>query len=379
MFELKKEVATVTRPGVAEAYDGALDAFERGMTAARLDELFSELREGLVPLLNAIMAKRKSCPGFDAPHPSLVPGEVWLVEEQAALAREVAAELGYAFDNGRLDVSTHPFTGGAGPTDVRITTRFSENWIEGFGATVHECGHALYEQGRDVSNEGAGMPSSMALSMGIHESQSLLWERMVLQSRAFWNYVAPKFKERFAHCADTSPEDFYKTYNRVDPGCIRVEADEVSYPLHVILRYDIERALFRGEMQVEDVPAFWNKRMKEDLGVDVADDSKGCLQDIHWSFGAVGYFPSYTLGAIAAVQIFQAYEKEIGKDVVATQISNGEFVPLREWLRAKVHERGSIPGSPDALLKEICGEPLSVKPFLAYLKQKYSALYELEL
>ena len=248
MFALKREVAAVTRPGVAEPYDGALDQFERGMTASRLDEVFAEVRLGLVPLLEAIIAKKSADPACDSPHPALVHGERWSVAEQEALCREVAEEMGYSFENGRLDVSTHPFTGGAGPTDVRITTRFSENWEEGFGATVHETGHALYEQGRDTSEEGAGLPSSVALSMGTHESQSLLWERMVLQSRPFWEYAAPKFHARFPFTAEATPADFYRTYNAVNPGCIRVEADEVTYPLHVILRYDIERRLFSKRM-----------------------------------------------------------------------------------------------------------------------------------
>merc|ERR1719446_1468956 len=253
---------------MTEAYDGALDQFERGMTASRLD---------------AIIAKKAAEPECDAPHPALAFGAQWTVAEQEKLCREVAGDMGYSFENGRLDVSTHPFTGGAGPTDVRITTRFSENWEEGFGATVHETGHALYEQGRDTSEEGAGLPSSVALSMGTHESQSLLWERMVLQSRPFWEYAAPKLHARFPFTQEASADDFYRTYNRVSPGPIRVEADEVSYPLHVVLRYEIERALFKGELSVEELPSLWNSRMKSDLGVDISDDAQGVLQDIHWS------------------------------------------------------------------------------------------------
>jgi carboxypeptidase Taq len=237
MFELKREVAAVTRPALRkEPYDGALDAFERGMRSERLDQIFAELREGLVPLLCAIVEKKAQEPSIDAAHPALAHGEQWDVEAQAALCRDVAAKMGYSFDNGRLDVSTHPFTGGAGPSDVRMTTRYSHNWEEGFGATVHETGHALYEQGRDVGDEGAGLPASQALSMGVHESQSLLWERLVLQSAEFWQFAAPLFHEAFPFTADASAEDFYRTYNAVRPGAIRVEADEVTYPLHVILR-----------------------------------------------------------------------------------------------------------------------------------------------
>merc|ERR1719446_941286 len=317
---------------MTEAYDGALDQFERGMTASRLD---------------AIIAKKAAEPECDAPHPALAFGAQWTVAEQEKLCREVAADMGYSFENGRMDVSTHPFTGGAGPTDVRITTRFSDNWAEGFGATVHETGHALYEQGRDLSEEGAGLPSSAALSMGTHESQSLLWERMVLQSRPFWDYVTPKFHERFPFTKEASAEDFYRSYNRVSPGRIRVEADEVSYPLHVVLRYEIERSLFKGDLEIEQIPQLWKDRMKSDLGVEVPDDAQGCLQDIHWSFGAVGYFPSYTLGAIAAVQIFEAAQRDIGEESLSKSIAAGEFKPLREWLREKIHKRGSVLASPD--------------------------------
>jgi len=378
MFELKRLVASVTRPELsAEPYDGALDAFERGMRAERLDAIFSELRAGLVPLLDAINAKRAAEPSIDSPHPALLNGEQWGVEEQAELSRVVAEAMGYSFDNGRLDVSTHPFTGGAGPQDVRMTTRFSGNWAEGFGATIHETGHALYEQGRDVGEEGRGLPASQALSMGVHESQSLLWERCVLQSLAFWKFAAPLFHERFPFTEGASPTDFYKTYNRVEPGCIRVEADEVTYPLHVILRYDIERALFRGEMSVDEVPAYWVARMKGDLGVTVPDDAQGCLQDIHWSFGAVGYFPSYTLGAIMAVQIFQAAQRDLGDADLDAQIARGEFKPLREWLREKIHNVGSVYASPDELLTKVTGAPVSPAPFLEYLKTKYTELYRL--
>ncbi len=378
IFELKKHIAAITRPELQdEPYDGALDAFERGMRAERLDEIFGELRAGLVPLLDAINAKKRATPAVDAPHPSLEYGEQWDKEAQAALSRDVAARMGYSFDNGRLDVSTHPFTGGAGPQDVRMTTRYSSNWAEGFGATIHETGHALYEQGRDVGDEGLGLPSSQALSMGVHESQSLLWERMVLQSKEFWAFAAPLFHERFPFTASATADDFYKTYNRVSPGCIRVEADEVTYPLHVILRYDIERKLFRNEMSVDDVPKYWVARMKDDLGVNVPDDARGCLQDIHWSFGAVGYFPSYTLGAIMAVQIFNAAKADLGDAELKAQIARGEFAPLREWLREKVHRVGSVYASPDELLTSIAGTPVSPRPFLEYLTAKYSELYQL--
>ena len=290
MFALKREVAATTRPDVCaagEPYDGALDAFERGMTASRLDAIFAKTREGLEPLLKAVLAKKRDNPGVDVLHPALAfdhPGWEGSVEKQAELSKRVAADLGFDFTKGRFDVSTHPFTGGACPTDVRITTRYSDgNWLEGFAGTVHEVGHALYEQGRSGDAVGDGLPVSKALSMGTHESQSLLWERMVLQSKAFWEYAAPLFHEAFPHTKEASPEDFYRAINRVQPGLIRVEADELSYPFHVFLRYDVERALFAGELDVATIPTQWNAYMKERLDVDVPDDASGVLQDIHWS------------------------------------------------------------------------------------------------
>ena len=240
-----------------------------------------------------------------------------------------------------------------------------------------ETGHALYEQGRDLSEEASGLPVSAALSMGVHESQSLLWERMVLQSRPFWDYATPLFHARFPFTREATAEDFYRMYNRVEPGFIRVEADEVSYPLHVIIRYDIERALFCDEMAVGEVPTVWNERMLQDLGLTVDDDAQGCLQDTHWSFGAIGYFPSYTLGAIMATQIYNAAERELGEEELSASIRRGEFGPLREWLREKVHAVGSLHPSPDELLTTISGEGVSPQPFLAYLNKKYSALYGL--
>ena len=378
LLECKREVAAVTVPDVAEPYDGALDRFERGMSAARLDELFGELRASLVPLLAEIEAAKASNPAIDAAHPALAPSAEWDVAEQASLCREVAGRLGDSFDHGRLDTSAHPFTGGGGPTDVRITSRYSENWAEGLGGVVHEAGHALYEQGRDMSDEARGLPAGEPLSMGVHESQSLLWERHVGQSEPFWRWAAPAFHARFPHTRACSPDDFYRAYNRVAPGPIRVDADEVSYSLHVILRYDLERALFDGDMQVADLPDAWNSRMRADLGVSVESDARGCLQDIHWAMGAFGYFPSYSLGAVLAAQLYDAAQTQLGgADALDARIAAGEFSPLRDWLREKVHRVGSVHASPDELLTSVCGEGVSVGPFVRHLRGKYSRLYDL--
>ena len=351
------------------------------MTSARLDAIFAETRAGLAPLLKAVLAKKRADPDCDAVHPSLAldaAGWTGTTAAQAALASSFAADLGFDFKKGRFDVSTHPFTGGACPSDTRITTRYSDaNWLEGFAGTIHEVGHALYEQGRDTSDEGDGLPSSTALSMGTHESQSLLWERMVLQSRPFWDYATPKFHEAFPHTRDATADDFYRCINRVSPGCIRIEADELTYPFHVFLRYDVERALFAGALDVADIPDKWAGDMKTFLDVDVPDDANGPLQDIHWSFGAIGYFPSYTLGAIMAAQIFDAAKAAI-PDLEA-KVAAGDFAPLRAWLGDEIHAVGSLYASPDELLAKVTGGSSGIdpKPFLAYLTAKYAALYGL--
>ena len=221
------------------------------------------------------------------------------------------------------------------------------------------------------------LPVARALSMGVHESQSLLWERMVFQSRAFWEFAAPRVRARFAHVGeDVGAAELYAAANVVAPGLIRVDADEVSYPLHIVLRFELEQALFDGSLAVDDaLPAARNRRFEELVGLRVPDDARGILQDVHWGAGAIGYFPSYTLGAIAAAQLFAAAKRELGD--LDAMIARGEFAPLREWLREKVHSVGSVYSSPDELLTSIAGEPVSPRPFLEYLTAKYEELYEL--
>ena len=354
------------------AYDVALDGFERGMTAARVDEIFAELRAGLVPLLADV--RTRGTP----PDASWLSGAAFDVSVQASLCRDIAADMGFDLEHGRLDVSVHPFTGGAGPADVRMTTRFKERDLtEGLTGAIHETGHALYEQGRP-GGDVAGLPASAALSMGVHESQSLLWERCVGLSRPFAAYLLPKLRAAFpAHIpADKTPEDLYRALNVVSTrSLIRVEADELSYPLHVVLRYELETALLRGELPLDGLPAAWNAKMREYLGVEPESDALGVLQDVHWSGGAFGYFPTYTLGAMMAVQLFEAARADL--PTLDADIEVGRFAPLREWLRAKVHSKGSLLPSADALLESVTGRPLQPAVFLASLSRKYSELYGL--
>lgn len=373
VIALKKEVAAATQPHLS-AYDANIDLFERGMTSQRLDEIFSACASELIPLIDKI-AKSEVKKTYEAP--GELDGTKFSIEQQKLMCERVVKDMGFDFDKGVMQVSVHPFTGGAHPTDVRITTRYSEdNWLEGVAGAVHEGGHALYEQGRNPSQDN--LPVSRALSMGIHESQSLFWERMVFQSMEFCEYFIPILHEHFPHTSKITAKELYEFINRVEPGFIRVDADEVTYPLHIVLRFEMEKAMFEGKVNPENhelLSSTWNKKMKDSLGLVVEKDSQGCLQDIHWSIGAIGYFPSYTLGAIAAAQLFEELEKQMPD--ARDKIRRGDFNPIREWLRVNVHEKGSLYDSPDLLLTKITGRSLDPNAYTRYLKSKYSALYKL--
>eukprot|EP00197_Chlamydomonas_leiostraca_P002616 CAMPEP_0202858268 /NCGR_PEP_ID=MMETSP1391-20130828/873_1 /ASSEMBLY_ACC=CAM_ASM_000867 /TAXON_ID=1034604 /ORGANISM="Chlamydomonas leiostraca, Strain SAG 11-49" /LENGTH=522 /DNA_ID=CAMNT_0049537167 /DNA_START=116 /DNA_END=1684 /DNA_ORIENTATION=- len=354
----------------ADPYDVLLEDFEKGMTAARLDEIFAEVRAGLVPLIAAIKAK-----GAAAISDACVRGS-FDIDTQAKLCKQVSTDLGFGFENGRQDVSVHPFMCAPHPTDVRMTTRFKpDDVLEGLTGAIHETGHALYEQGRDLTHDG--LPVSQALSMGLHESQSLLWERMVALSRPFATYLVPRLKEFFpAAFSDVSADALYAAANVVkDPSYIRVESDEVTYPMHIILRYEIERGLLAGTIKVADVPAVWADKMREYLGVTPPDDAKGCLQDMHWSAGVFGYFPTYSLGAMYATQIYQAAARAIPG--LEGQVAAGDFKALKAWLNEHIHKLGSLHPSGDELMMAATGSKLQPSIFLDYLRAKYGALYGL--
>lgn len=351
-------------------YDVLADDYSAGLTAARVTEIFDAVKEGLIPFLSEIREK------------GVAPDAAWLegefdTDKQAKMCEEIAVAIGFDTSRGRLDVSVHPFTGGTHPTDVRMTTRFKNNDVaEGLTGAIHETGHALYEQGRNLDFDG--LPVNSAAGMAIHESQSLLWERMVGLSLPFSNYLLPKLRETFPGAFDESktPEDLYKAMNIVKvPSLIRVESDEVTYPMHIILRFEIEKALIEGEIDVDDVPKIWNEKMQKYLGVTPESDAKGCLQDVHWSAGLFGYFPTYTLGAMSAVQIFDTAKKDLPN--LESDISEGNFAPLKAWLNEKVHSLGSLYPTADDLLVAVTGEPLDPSIFLDYLKTKYSKIYKL--
>jgi len=363
--ELKTAWAKAVFPEM-EPYDANIDVYERGMTMAHLTPLFEALKATLIPLVHAIAGRTPPKTGF-------LKGE-FPVEKQEALARTISEKMGFSFERGRMDISVHPFCGGGHTTDVRITTRYrTDNFIESLYAVIHETGHGLYEQGRMA--EFSDLPVSESLTTGIHESQSLFWERMIAQGRPFLKYALPLFRSAFpGHFEAVDEEALYRAVNACQPGFIRVEADEVHYPLHVILRYEIERGLFDGSVAVSDLPGLWRDKMRGYLGIEPPDDTRGVLQDVHWSGGAFGYFPSYTLGAMYACQFYRALVRQ--KPEVEDEIARGEFAGTRGWLGEKIHRQGRLMHAAE-LCRQVTGEPLNPEHFTAYLKQKYGEIYDL--
>ncbi|KAF9437823.1 hypothetical protein BGZ76_010987 [Entomortierella beljakovae] len=353
-------------------YQALLESYEPGFKDEQLQTLFDDLKGSIVPLIAKIQAKNFQ-------HDNSYITCDFEISKQIELSHRISKEIGFDTDAGRLDVSTHPFTGGSHPTDVRMTTRYAiNNFQEGLTATIHETGHSLYEQGRN--KEYSELPVSQALSMGVHESQSLLWERMVALSKPFWDYTLPLVKEYFhgvghEKLQTVTSEEYYNAFNRVEAGFIRVEADEVCYPMHIITRYEIEKALVEGEISVADVPRIWNAKYKEYLGLEVKNDGQGCLQDTHWAVGLIGYFPTYTLGSIYAVQIFNAAKEAIPN--LDEHISKGEFHVLKKWLNESIHNQGSLKESGDDLIKALTGKSLDSKIYVQYLNEKYTKIYDL--
>ena len=350
-----------------EPYDANIDLYERGTTQKDITPIFEKLKAELIPVITAIEESEYK------PDTQFLSGHFPL-EKQEALGRKISKDMGFLFDRGRMDVSVHPFCGGSHPTDVRITTRYrTDNFVESLYAVIHETGHGLYEQGR--MQEGRDLPVSEALTMAIHESQSLFWERMIGQGKQFCAYYLPLIAETFPQNFEgVQPERLYEAVNVSGPSLIRVEADEVTYPMHVILRYELERGLFDGSIDVEHLPDMWNAKMKEYLGVEPPTDTLGVLQDTHWSGGAFGYFPSYTLGAVYASQFYQALIR--AKPDMENQIEMGNFASVREWLGSQIHQQGRLLSVPN-LVKQVTGENLNPDSFLDYLKEKYHQIYRL--
>lgn len=348
--------------GYAHPYDALLDDFEPGLTSETVREVFARLREGLVPLVAKIAAA--------GPAPTL-PGPL-SVEEQKEFAVEVGRAMGFTDDAWRLDLAVHPFASSLNPQDIRVTARYVENDLQGLFAVMHEIGHGLYEHQIDPAL--ARTTLGTGVSLGIHESQSRLWENLVGRSEPFWRHWGPRLRAISPAPGDLSDRDLLRAINVVEPSLIRVDADEVTYSLHVILRFELEVRMIEGSLAVKDLPEAWNAGMKDLLGVDVPDDTHGCLQDIHWSYGELGYFPTYAIGNIVAAQLWDAMATALpDRD---EQIAAGSYDGIREWLRENVHRHGRTV-QPMDLLQRATGSGLDPAPLLAQLHAKYGDLYSL--
>lgn len=348
-------------------YNALLDTYEPGSTVAQLRPLFQTLRTELVRLLDLIRQSPIQ------PQISIMT-QSYDTTKQMEFCRLVLKDMGYDFQRGRLDLSAHPFTTSFHPTDVRVTTRVFERDLPScLFSSIHEGGHGLYEQGLPVAQYGT--PLGEAISLGIHESQSRLWENSVGRSRPFWHYYYPKLQNLFPdQLSSVREEDFYLAINRVSPSFIRVEADELTYNLHIMLRFEIELDVIEGRLAVEDLPEAWNAKMKDYLGIVPTSDADGVLQDVHWSFGAFGYFPTYTLGNLYAAMFYRQARTEL-PDLEAN-IAGGQLLPLKNWVNERVHRWGRQYTSAE-LIQRVTGTALTPAPFLEQLTEKFSNLYQL--
>ena len=342
-------------------YDALPDEFERGATSTRLESLFTGLRPELV----AIAAEALEREPFDA---AKLTGH-YPVERQQAFNREIAEAIGFDFAGGRIDTAVHPFCTGLGPRDTRLTTRYDEtDFRSSLFGVLHEAGHGLYDQG--LRGDCHGQPIAKAVSLGIHESQSRLWENHVGRSRAFWERWLPRATVHFPHLAGLSPEDLYRAVNQAERSHIRVEADEVTYDLHIMLRFEMELSIFNGDLPVADIPGEWNRRFEDLLGLKVKNDAEGCLQDIHWSLGIFGYFPTYSLGNLNASHLFAAAQSQ--QPAITGQLAAGDYSGLLGWMREKIHRPGSR-YLPDDLIARAAGSSATPAAHLAHLRDRYLA------
>ena len=365
---LKREEAQAV--GYRESpYDALLDEYEPGATAREITTVFAELRAELVPLVAAIAGASKQ------PRRDLLTRE-FPIDRQHLFGQGAAAAIGFDFAAGRLDTTTHPFCSGMGPGDVRLTTRYHpREFNQGFFGILHEAGHGIYEQG--LAAEHFGTPLGQAVSLGIHESQSRLWENQVGRGRPFWEHFFPRVRQAFPGTLDDiGLDDWVFALNGVGRSFIRVEADEATYNLHIILRFELEQALMTGDLKPGDAPSAWNEKFVKFFDLTPPDDARGCLQDIHWSMGGLGYFPTYTLGNLYAAQLMATARREMTN--LENDFRRGDFGPLKTWLNEKIHRHGQR-HRPGELCQRITGEALSHRPLIAYLREKYGRLYEISI
>ena len=348
-------------------YDALLDDYEPEELTANVRGVLERLREDLVPLVAEI---QQSGTG---PNTAMLHG-TFVVDVQDRFGREAATAIGFDFARGRLDVTAHPFCTTLGPHDCRITTRYEPEFFNSaFFGILHEAGHGMYEQGLPAEN--FGLPLGEAVSLGIHESQSRLWENFVGRSRAFWTYFYPLAQRHFPALENVAFDDFYFAINDVRPSLIRVEADEATYNLHILVRFELEQALLDAQLQPADLPEAWNQKYQQYLGVTPPDNRSGVLQDVHWSAGLIGYFPTYSLGNLYAAQLFTQAKAEVGG--IEEAFSQGDFRPLLNWLREKVHCHGQRYSAAD-LIVQATGRPLSAQPLVEHLRAKLAPLYGLD-
>jgi len=362
VLRLTREVAAAKSDALGlSPYDALLDSYEPGARSAAIDVVFADLAAFLPGFLQEVLDLQRSRPD------PIAPQGPFPIETQRALGRQLMRAVGFDFNRGRLDISHHPFCGGSAG-DVRITTRYDEaDFTSSLMGVLHETGHAMYELG--LPEAWRYQPVGGALGMAIHESQSLLVEMQVCRSRPFLAYAGPLMRKAFDGSGPAwELENLYRLYTRVEPGFVRVDADEVTYPAHIVLRYRLERALIAGDLALADLPGAWNDGMRDLLGIVPPDDRLGCLQDIHWPGGDFGYFPTYTMGAIAAAQIYAAARRE--EPDVEANIAKGEFAPLMGWLGEHIHSQGSRQVADD-LLRAATGAPLDPKVFEQHLRERY--------
>jgi carboxypeptidase Taq len=362
LVSLVQQVATAKSEALGVSpYDALLDEFDPGTRSADIDPLFDDLDVFLPEFLQKVQEAQAKGSG---PEPLSGP---FALDDQRALAEQLMLKLGFDFDFGRLDVSHHPFTGGV-PDDVRITTRyFEDDFTQSLMGVLHETGHALYERG--LPAQWRHQPVGVARGMTMHESQSLIIEMLACRSEEFVRYLTPLVRETFGGSGPAwEADNLIRHYRQVEPGLIRVDADEVTYPAHVILRYRLEKSLISGDLKVADLPGAWNEAMQKSLGLTPPDDSDGVLQDIHWPSGAFGYFPTYTLGAMAAAQLFEAAQRD--DEATVSGLEQGDFKPLQIWLGDRVHSQGSLMSTQDMML-QATGKKLDVEIYKAHLTRRY--------
>jgi carboxypeptidase Taq len=364
--DLKRREAECIGYAGGHIYDPLLDSFEPYAMTPEIRDVFTSLRAPLVELIGQITSSGKKAPLeiLERNYPAA---------QQERLARAGAEAVGFDFVSGRLDVAVHPFCSGIGPGDTRMTTRYDEKYFaDAFFGTLHETGHGLYEQGLPKQGH-VGEPIARSVSLGIHESQSRMWENLVGRSRSFWEFFWPRTQEAFGDTLrDVTFDQWLWAVNDVRPSFIRTEADEATYNLHTLIRFELEQALLTGDLNVPDAPGAWNERYQKYLGITPPDDARGVLQDVHWSAGLFGYFPTYTLGNLYAAQFFEAARRELGD--LDAMFARGEFRPLLEWLRQNIHRHGKR-YTAKQLVKRITGRELTAEPLLHHLRRKAAELY----